>query len=64
MRTHRLVLKKEVLTELCGEDLASVVGGTTKTTTAVASTAVGCLSDQIQQCDSWLRPCISNTCTR
>lgn len=61
---RRLTLRKEILTELCPDELTQVAGGTTKTTTAVASTDLGCLSDQLQQCDSWLRPCISNTCTR
>lgn len=61
---RRLTLRKETLTELCPDDLAHVVGGTVKTTTVVASTAVACLSDMFAACDSYLRPCISNTCTR
>ena len=61
---RRLTLRKETLTELTPAELAGVVGGTVKTTTAVASTAVACLSDMLANCDSNLRPCVSHTCTR
>ncbi len=60
MRT-RLVLRKETLAELTADELTGVLGGTTGT---AFSPLPGCLSDRIRECDSNLRPCISNTCTR
>ena len=61
MRNHRLVLKKEVLAELCADELTMVVGAEAPT-----SPVVGCVSDMFATCrtDSVLRTCVSYTCTR
>lgn len=61
MRTHRLALKKEVLTELRADELVMVVGGDAPT-----SPLVGCVSAMVAACqtDSVLRTCVSYTCTR
>lgn len=66
----RLVLRKETLTELADADLARVAGGTLRSEAQICvskpSAEGPCeedLSNMIAQCDSWFRPCISNTCT-
>jgi hypothetical protein len=58
---RRLVLRKEALTELRPDELAGVAGG------AVTSPIGRCLepvTSMVIECDSNLRPCISNTCAR
>ena len=59
--TRRLALRKETLTELTAGELTLVAGGNT----AISEPILACfgVSDRIQ-CDSLLRPCISNTCTQ
>jgi hypothetical protein len=60
MRNRRLVLKRDVLTELDATELTNVVGG------AATYEFVNCDVYLTRQaaCDSLLRPCISSTCTR
>lgn len=58
MRARRLVLKKEVLTELPTAELALVVG-------AATTPAQGCLGDIVSkalQCESRISPCATHTC--
>lgn len=61
MTARRLVLRREVLTELANDDLARVGGA------ALPTTPVGyCLDELLSaklHCDSVFRPCISHTCT-
>ena len=67
----RLSLRKETLAELSANDLALVAGGTLRSEAQVCVSVpsqdgpcTGDISNMLAQCDSWLRPCISNTCTR
>lgn len=62
MRTRRLTLKRETLTELAAAELAFAVGADAATTPVG-----GCATDvasKIVECESSLRPCISHGCTR
>jgi cystathionine beta-lyase/cystathionine gamma-synthase len=63
--TRRLVLKKEVLTELRTNELGLVVGGTETLPSMPVTTCHPAidLSNKLAGCDSLLRPCISYTCT-
>lgn len=63
MRVRRLSLHREVLTELSPGDLSFVVAGAV-VTTPMLDCEIGDLSDRLANCDSYLRPCISHTCTR
>lgn len=59
--TRRLVLRREELAELRPDELAGIAGG------ALTSPIARCLepiTSMVIECDSNLRPCISNTCTR
>lgn len=61
MRARRLALRRETLTELPAGELTLVVGG------AITSPVAACLepvTSMVINCDSNLRPCVSNTCTR
>jgi len=57
-----LALRKETLTELAAADL-TFGGAAQALPTTPAANCVDNLSDMIRNCDSLLRPCISNTCT-
>jgi hypothetical protein len=67
MRTRRLALSRETLTELATTDLAAVAGGATTTPVATPTQPLDdcvALFSKVNVCDSYLRPCISHTCTR
>lgn len=63
MRTRRLVLRKEALTELVTDELVNVVGAAATTPIGACATTV---ASKVVECetDSVLRPCVTHTCTR
>ena len=66
MRTRRLALSRETLSELATTDLSAVAGGAATTPVATTMPLDDCIAlfSKIDVCDSYLRPCISHTCTR
>lgn len=72
MRPSRaLTLKKETLAPLSGDDLGRV-GGAARTYYVQECLAIlasvddpgYCISERYAACNSYLRPCITHTCTR
>lgn len=59
---RRLVLRKEALTELLTDELTHVVGADAATVPLGA--CVEAVTSKVVECDSYLRPCITHTCTR
>ena len=55
---RRLALSRETLSELATADLAAVAGAAKTLDQCIATISAADL------CDSYFRPCISNTCTR
>lgn len=60
MRNRRLALRKETLTELGPDQLVSVAGADV----APTSPLVYCASELVRVCESFLRTCVTYTCTR
>ena len=62
--TRTLQLKRERLAELRTDELREIVGAAASGATCPAADCLDNLSDQVNVCDSLLRPCITwGTCT-